>query len=103
VNIATYALMFGAIGSASSCSTISCVNSTANTVYVGYLGYLTNGVWSIFTAVNDARAFNGTSVQKPGRIVGSLFLEPAVQKLSTVETPRGAVEHLGFQLARITF
>lgn len=97
IDIASYALMFGAIGSAASCSTYNCVNSTAATVYVGYLTYLANGVWSIFTAVNDAHDFNGRT-SKPGRIVGSLFLRPVDRRDVEGKSSTGTATGLQLQL-----
>lgn len=103
IDVAAYALMFGAIGSASTCATYSCVNSTASTVYVGYAGYMINEAWSIFTAVSDAHAYNGNTDSKPGRVVGNLYIDPVLQHLGTEPTPRGAVDHTGLQLARLSF
>lgn len=55
-------------------------------VLLGSLALLGNDVWSIFTAVNDAKGHNGAA---PGRVVGSLYLSPGFDGLRDVERPDG--------------
>jgi TM2 domain-containing membrane protein YozV len=51
---------------------------------VGYLVVLANDIWAIITAVGDANAYNrGAGGARPGRVVGSLYLDPSVRALGS--------------------
>ena len=81
IHVLSYALI---VGSAVDCleSFSSDCSGQATGVTVGYLALLTNGVWSIFTAVHDARATNAKGAT-PGRVVGSLYVDPAVVRVGS--------------------
>jgi TM2 domain-containing membrane protein YozV len=66
---------------------------------------LLNGIWSIITAVGDANAYNrGTG--RPGRVVGSLYVDPSVRALSSYGLLAAGVPHptnTGIQLLSLGF
>jgi NADH:ubiquinone oxidoreductase subunit 6 (subunit J) len=63
-----------------------------------------NSIWAIITAVGDANAYNrGTG--RPGRVVGSLYLDPAVRVLGSNGLRAAGVQqaNTGIQLLSVGF
>lgn len=81
IHLGSYVL----IGAAAASCDYDC-SSNAGMVGLGALALLANDVWSIFVAVNDAKAHNGAA---PGRVVGSLHLSPELDGFHAVDRPDG--------------
>lgn len=76
-------------------------------LYAGAGVIVVNAVWGIVTAVGDANAHNrGAGAARPGRVVGSLYVEPNIVGLSKQSAPSQAlrpVQSSGLQLLRVEF
>lgn len=71
---------------------------------VSLLVYFVNDIWSIFTAVGDARAWNANNSggARPGRVVGELA--PAIINLRDVKNADGSVEQrTGLQVFKLGY
>jgi hypothetical protein len=87
VDLGAYAVMIG-----------GAADGNGGTLAFGYILYLGNGIWSIFTAVDDANVANGSNGTKPGRIVGELYFRPDIHGQATGTTPQGTRTATALQL-----
>ena len=112
IAIGSYIVMIaGATSAVDDCSsfdsTYDCGSGGLGLAAAGWVMYLVNDVWSIFTAVGDAREFNknaaGNQGARPGRVVGELVV-PAIINLRDVKMSDGTVEQrTGVQLLKLSY
>jgi hypothetical protein len=67
---------------------------------VGYFAYIGNWIWSIFTAVGDANAYNGSP---SGKAVGELDLQPVIGGQGPGAVQRGVRTATPLPLFQIQF
>jgi hypothetical protein len=85
------------------CTTVTGPNWTLCLVGLG--GMVVNSVWSIFTAVGDANNYNrgAAPARQPGRVVGSLYVDPQIRVLGSRTVGAGTRTSLELQLGRLAF
>lgn len=103
IGLGAYAVMMAGVN-ADACQ----YGDDCSTAEIGAVLYLGNAVWSIFTAVSDAKAHNAAAGGPTGgRVVGSLYVDPQVRVLGSRSV--GGVSHArgmsrtGLQLLSLRF
>jgi hypothetical protein len=107
------ALVVTVIGAAQAVESVDCsgyyctTDSGSWTLYlIGLGGMVGNSVWSIFTAVGDANTHNravAPGARQPGRVVGSLYIDPQIRVLGSQAAGTGTRTSFGFQVGRVAF
>jgi hypothetical protein len=101
IGLGSYAVLYGGLNS-DACQW----EDDCSVAGVGLVIYLGNAIWSIFAAVGDANTHNRAVVpgaRQPGRVVGSLYIDPQIRVLGSQAAGTGTRPSLGLQLGRLAF
>ena len=105
IGLGSYAVMYGGLNSDACQWEDDCAVAG-----VGAVVYLGNAIWSIFAAVSDANKHNraaAPAARQPGRVVGSLYVDPQIRVLGSRSirptAPATAMPRAGLQLLSMRF